>query len=101
MYERYFEENGKKYHHILDKTTGYSAENDVLSVSIVCESSMIADILSTACFVMGKEKALSFLAKEAKERAIEAVIVDTQNKIWFTDGLKNKITLINSDYILQ
>lgn len=101
MYERYFEENGKKYHHILDKTTGYPAENDILSVSIVCESSMIADILSTACFVMGKEKALSFLAEEAAERAVEAVIVDTQNKIWFTEGLKHKITVINSDYTLQ
>ena len=101
MYERYFEENGKKYHHILDRKTGFPAENDILSVSIVCESSMLADILSTACFVMGKDKALSFLAQEASERALEAIIVDNQKRIWYTKGLKNIVKVLNFDYTLQ
>ena len=55
-YERYFEYEGKLYHHILDPSTGYPTENGINGVSIIHESSMLADALSTACFVLGREK---------------------------------------------
>lgn len=54
-YERYFEYDGKLYHHILNPFNGYPVENGINSVSIIHESSVIADALSTACFVLGKE----------------------------------------------
>lgn len=55
-YEQNFEQNGKRYHHILDPMTGFSAEPGFDSVSVVHSSSLTADCLSTACFVLGEEK---------------------------------------------
>lgn len=63
IYERYFIENGTLYHHLLDATTGFPAENDLLSVTIVCENSALADALSTVCFLLGKDDGLALIEK--------------------------------------
>lgn len=54
-YQRYFESEGKRYHHILDVKTGYPKEADYNAVTIVSKSSLEADCLSTACFLLGRE----------------------------------------------
>ncbi|MBC6719073.1 FAD:protein FMN transferase [Treponema sp. Marseille-Q4130] len=61
VYERFFTENGVRYHHILDAKTGYPASSGLLSSTIVCESSMAADALSTSVFVLGKESGMELL----------------------------------------
>ena len=61
VYERFFTENGVRYHHILDVKTGYPAASGLLSSTIVCESSMAADALSTSVFVLGKESGMELL----------------------------------------
>lgn len=71
-YERYFEENGKRYHHILDATTGYPSESGLISVTVVAESGILSDALSTACLVAGAEKAEELL----KEYGASAILVD-------------------------
>ena len=68
-YERYFEKDGIRYHHILDGRTGYPASSGLISVTIVCDNGLLSDALSTACFVLGEEKSLELL-KEYEASAI-------------------------------
>ncbi len=76
-YERYFEEDGKRYHHILDATTGYPAETDIISVTVVCDSGLVSDALSTACFILGEENSREILS----EYNASAVFVDKDMNI--------------------
>lgn len=71
-YEKYFEKDGKRYHHILDATTGYPAESDLASVTVACDSGAVSDALSTACFILGEEKSKALL----DEFSAAAVFVD-------------------------
>ena len=59
-YERFFiDEDGTVYHHILDSDTGYPSSSDIISSSIISNDATLADMLSTACFVSGSEKAVA------------------------------------------
>ena len=60
-YERYFIENGKRYHHILSPFDGHPVENGLASVTIFSEHSVDGDALSTACFVLGPEKGMALI----------------------------------------
>lgn len=68
-YERFSEENGKKYHHIISTENGYPVENDLLSVTIVCDNGLLSDALSTACFSLGYENSEKLL-KEYNAQAV-------------------------------
>lgn len=85
-YERYFEKNGKTYHHILDPETGYPAESGVKSVTIVSDDGTLADALSTSLFVMGKEKALDYWHEHKNE--FDTVLVEDNGDITITGGLE-------------
>lgn len=61
VYERYFEQNGKLYHHLLNPSTGYPYDNGLLSVTILSDKSVDGDGLSTACFALGLEKGLALI----------------------------------------
>ena len=71
VYERYIEADGKKYHHILDTQTGYPVETELLSASVICPDSELADVLSTVCLCMGKEEGKR-IAEEFGARVIFA-----------------------------
>ncbi|MCR5451180.1 MAG: FAD:protein FMN transferase [Lachnospiraceae bacterium] len=77
-YERYFIVNDKLYHHILNPFTGYPEDNDISSVTVITDSSTDADALSTALFLMGKDKALSF-AKENDD--VDIIIITNGGEI--------------------
>lgn len=80
-YERYFEENGKKYHHILDTKTGFPSESGCASVTILCKKSIVADCLSTAAFIMGEEKTVELIPEMEKEfgTLIACIFIDEKN----------------------
>ena len=84
-YERYFEEGGVRYHHILDPQTGYPAQSGLASVAVFSTDGALADALSTALFVMGEEKALAYYEAHAGE--FEAVLITNEQKIILTSGL--------------
>ena len=84
-YERYFELDARSYHHILDPATGMPAQSGLISATIVCESGMLADGLSTALFVMGEEKALSFWRAHAD--LFDFVLVADEGRILVSAGI--------------
>ncbi len=81
-YERYFEENGVRYHHILDPKTGYPADSGLIQVTIICDSGMLADALSTACFVLGLDKGMAL----AESYGAMALMVDQDRQVWYNNG---------------
>ncbi|MDR3304974.1 MAG: FAD:protein FMN transferase [Clostridiales Family XIII bacterium] len=93
-YEKYFEKDGKRYHHILDPATGYPAESGLMSVTVAASSGALSDALSTACFVLGKEKSMALLSKYDAE----AVFIGSDKNITVTDGLKENFELMSDDY---
>ncbi len=85
-YQRFFESNGKKYHHIINPHTGYPAESDLKSVTIVSEDDVLGDALSTALFVMGLDKATEFYKENNN---FGGVFITDENDIFITDNIKN------------
>jgi thiamine biosynthesis lipoprotein len=83
-YERYFDLEGRRYHHIIDPATGYPADG-CQSVTVVSRDTMLADALDTGLFVMGPVRALA-LAERLPE--VEAMIVDAQGRVHTTSGFQ-------------
>lgn len=97
VYERFFEAEGKVYHHILSPFTGYPVDNDLLSVTIVTDTSMDADAMSTSVFSLGLTEGRQFV--ESRGDA-EAIFVTTDHQIYLTSGLTPAFKLTNGDYQL-
>jgi thiamine biosynthesis lipoprotein len=98
IYERYFEEEGRRYHHILSTENGYPVENGLLSVTIVADRSIDADALSTAVFALGYEKGRALVEAQP---GIEAVFIFEDSRIGLSSGMAELFTLTSADYHLS
>lgn len=88
IYERCFEKDGKRYHHILDTNTGYPCDTDIESVTVITKDALAADCLCTCCITLGSQKALNLIEELD---GTEAVFILTDGSIIQTEGAKQYI----------
>ena len=97
-YQRYFEQDGRTYIHILDPATGRPVENDLLSVTVVTADGTRADGLSTALFVLGAEAALDYAAAHED---VELVLITRDDRVIVTAGLAEGFTKAGEGYTYE
>ena len=95
-YQRYFEQDGKTYHHIIDPATGYPADSGLTSVTVAAglgegDSGTMCDAYSTALFIMGEKKALDFW-RTWEGTPFELVLVTEDGRVVVTEGLADRFT---------
>ncbi len=86
-YERYFEEDGVRYHHIIDPNTGYPANNGLASVTIVSKDGTMADALSTSLFIMGKDNAMKYWRENSD--LFSVILIEENGIIYISEDIKN------------
>ena len=89
-YERYFEEDGQIYWHIIDPATGWPAQNGLVSVTIISESGLLSDALSTALFVMGKDCAIDFWRSRDD---FDFILIDEDGIVTISAGIQDSFSL--------
>lgn len=94
-YERFFEQDGKRYHHIFDPKTGYPAESGLRSVTVLMdyEDGALADGYSTALFVMGLEEGLAF----CNANDLAAVFLTTDQTVFLSDAVNDRFTFTGEE----
>jgi len=93
-YERFFTgDDGKNYWHIIDPADGYPADNGLVSTTIIGDSGLECDALSTAFFVAGKDKAVDYWRSD---RSFDMILVSDDRKIYYTEGIADSFKNISS-----
>lgn len=98
-YERFFEVDGIRYHHIIDPATGAPAERGIISSTIITPNSTDADALSTSVYVLGKDKGLALLESLP---GVEGIIITDDLFVHTTSGVTHDIfTMKNKEFIYE
>ena len=93
-YERYFQADGKIYSHILDLNTGYPAETDLTSVTVVSQNGLLTDFLSTEIYIGGTKNIGSYL----NEEGYSVIALSDDNKIYISDDIKDSFEITDNKY---
>lgn len=88
IYERVFEKDGRKYHHIFDSKTGYPIESNIASLTIIADKSLDCDIYTTKLFGLD---ATSIIHKVNKISGMGAIVITVDGKLAYTDNLIGRI----------
>ncbi len=91
-YERFFDRDGVRYHHILDPRTLKPAR-DCQSVTVIAKEGLVADGLDTGIFVMGPTRGMELVERLPE---VEAIVVDRDGQIWVSSGLKGRIEMLEA-----
>lgn len=97
-YERFFKENGKIYHHILNPKTGYPIENSLIGINIISDKSIDGDALSTTIFSLGLEKGLEVINGIDNT---EAIFITKDKKVYLSKNINTNFTLTNNNFIIK
>ena len=89
-YERFFEQDGVRYHHIIDPRTGSPADSGIISSTIISSDGALADGLSTSLFIMGLEEAEKYWRANADK--FDFVLEDRSGKLYISEGAAKMIT---------
>lgn len=92
IYERGFDLDGVRYHHLLDPATGWPVQNELAGVTIVAEDAFDADALSTTVFNLGLEAGVDFVEQL---EGVEAIFVTGEDDLIWTSGLEEQFTPMN------
>ncbi len=97
IYERFFEQDGIRYHHILDPKGGFPVINELAGVTIVHPNSGLADALSTAVFVLGGKAGWEL----AQRYRAEIILINRDHTVWVSPALRDGFQLVAGEYSLQ
>ena len=89
-YERFFEKDGVRYHHIIDPRTGYPADSGIISATIISKDGTLADGLSTSLFIMGKDQAEKYWRSNADK--FDYILEDKDGKLYVTESAADLLT---------
>lgn len=95
-YERFFEVDGKNYHHVFDTSTGYPVDTDIISASVISEDGGLADFLSTQIFLSGIDN----LDKYLNQDSFSCVVVDKDKNVYVSKKIIDDINIIDNEYEL-
>jgi thiamine biosynthesis lipoprotein len=83
VYERFFIQDGKRYHHILDTKTGYPVDNGLMSVTVISPRSFDADGFTTTIFALGRQKGMALAAS----KGVDVILVDSNKRVYMSPGV--------------
>ena len=86
VYQRFFEQDGKKYHHIIDTKTGKPTQTGLLSVTIVCDDGAMADALSTSVMVAGLQKGSEYTRKLGN---FGMIVITDSNEMYISENIED------------
>ncbi|MCB2294444.1 FAD:protein FMN transferase [Clostridium algoriphilum] len=97
-YERYFEQDGKRFHHIINPGTGYPSEGDIISATIISNNSIDGDGLSTGVYIMGIHEAVK-LIEEIK--GVDAIFITKSKEVYITSGMRENFKITSNDFVYK
>ncbi|MBI5665940.1 MAG: FAD:protein FMN transferase [Nitrospirae bacterium] len=93
-YQRFFIKDGKRYHHIIDPSTGYPSDSGLISVSVIAPEGYMADGIDTAILILGAEKGMKLL----ESKGLDGILVTADKKVLITKKLKGNIEVLKKNY---